>query len=534
MLTIPKRYRPDLENFVSTPESSPPSFYTKRDEDAPNLMPYMNLMFEEMDRTPWWAAEMVLGAQTELTAPLREGGLPVYRESTLCSPRQTSKTEAVLWPEELVRGYLYMTSKKPAKTTICHISQNATSTLRVFEDKLKPLLKSNEFNNIDLKPGSANPHIIMKKTGSRIYVISSKPEAGRGLSPDMLVIDEMQAQTDTSKMRDMEVSTIQQAHARILKMGTAGDYKSRPWNEQLNSLKSITKQGLNKMRGMSFFYWSAEELAKHYQSEDGDKAEEIEWYYRNDDRILTYHPAINQPGGAFDMARFLAFREQYKERDDFDTFKREFLNIELSTSGDQIISEHLLKQVLQNFPANQMRSREWVMAVDSQEFSPHVSIALASGKYVFIVVPACPKDRNGRALQREYVDHANFVSSVSRLLEQLPIKRCITRPGSDLTTKLREAKLRLNVEVVQNQDYALACARFYRNVSALDIQVHNNTAFEEAVANGGSYKSGGGWYWKAITPDVDISPLVAVTLAHDGAKRLEYKGRPRYRVLYDR
>ena len=515
------------EDFTSTLASSPPSFYTERDESAPNLMPYMDLIFESIGREPWWSAKMILETQTELTAPLREGGVPVFPECAICGPRQWGKTESVLYPEELCRACLYMTSKKPMKAVMCHLSQNATSTMQALESKFTDIIDSPEFSDIEIKPGSANPRIRFNRTGSLMYIISSNPSAGRSLSPDFLVFDEFQAYTDTTKLGDMEAAIIQQKHARVLKAGTAGDMKSKPWNAYIDTLKKLTANGLNRQRGISFFYWSAEDIAKQCQEEDGEFAEELEWYYRNDDRVLTFHPGLNQPGGAFDIVKFKRKRDNEKELGDehFNSFKREHLNIELSTSTDQVLNEYMYKACVKQFPSNRVNTKEWVLAVDSEQFSPFVSIALATGDYVRVAAPATPVRG-----PREYVDKSNFIAAVRSLLDVFPIRKCVSRAGSDLPVMLKEAKIPLSYETLSNPDYALACARLFRSIGLTEINIYPNMALEEAVLNGGSYKLGAGWYWRPILNDINISPLVAVTLAHDVAKKLETRGRPKVRI----
>ena len=275
-------------DFVSTPKSSPPHWLTPRNEQNPNLIPLLEVLYAEMGREIWWSSRMVLETQTELTAPLDEGGVPVYKENVASKPRQAGFTEGVIWPEEFVRGYLYFTGDEPMKATICHVAQNATATTRVIQSKIQRLLTSPEFQDIIVKPGAQNPHIFIKNPGSYIYVISSNPDAGRGLSPDFIVFDEFQSLKDTEKLQDMEASSIQQAHARILKVGTAGNYKSGPWNDLIAGMQEVTENGWNLERKSSFFNWSAEPLAKYYQEQDGQAARELDWYLMNDDRVLNF------------------------------------------------------------------------------------------------------------------------------------------------------------------------------------------------------------------------------------------------------
>ena len=65
-----------------------------------------------------------------------------------------------------------------------------------------------------------------------------------------------------------------------------------------------------------------------------------------------------------------------------------------------------------------------------------------------------------------------------------------------------------------------ACGGFYTAVRDDQLRHSHDRELRSAVAGADRRKLGGQWAWDRADPDLDITPLVAVTLAHWGAREL--------------
>ena len=86
-------------------------------------------------------------------------------------------------------------------------------------------------------------------------------------------------------------------------------------------------------------------------------------------------------------------------------------------------------------------------------------------------------------------------------------------PAATLVEPLREAGVK--VTVTSAADLVVACAGFADGVRDGHVSHYNQQPLDVAVANGvrRNIGDGGGWAWNRRFDDVDVSPLVAVTLA---------------------
>jgi hypothetical protein len=92
-------------------------------------------------------------------------------------------------------------------------------------------------------------------------------------------------------------------------------------------------------------------------------------------------------------------------------------------------------------------------------------------------------------------------------------------PAAEMVPGLRAR--RVKVTVSRSPDMAKACSGFYGDVIAVPARLTHadQVQLNDAVAGGRKRKIGeaGGWGWDRRDPDVNIAPLVSVTLARFGA-----------------
>jgi hypothetical protein len=91
-------------------------------------------------------------------------------------------------------------------------------------------------------------------------------------------------------------------------------------------------------------------------------------------------------------------------------------------------------------------------------------------------------------------------------------------PAASLIGDLEDAESGLGVEVVKPKarDMAVACGRFYDAVAAQGLTHFDDAPLASALAGAQKRPLGDAWAWARRIPSVDISPLVAGTLAKWG------------------
>ncbi len=97
-------------------------------------------------------------------------------------------------------------------------------------------------------------------------------------------------------------------------------------------------------------------------------------------------------------------------------------------------------------------------------------------------------------------------------------------PAASLLTELEEA-LKIEVTVVNAREHAQACGAFYDDVSQGLVYHLGTQELASAVAGAVKRPLGDAWAWSRKSSTVDISPLVACTLARWGSKTLAKRGK---------
>lgn len=106
---------------------------------------------------------------------------------------------------------------------------------------------------------------------------------------------------------------------------------------------------------------------------------------------------------------------------------------------------------------------------------------------------------------------------VARAGRKIPVVVDSMSPAASMIPALKAAKVR--VIVTNANDMAKACGGFFDAVTEGRLTHFNQEHLNAALAGATRRDIGGagGWGWDRRSPDINISPLVAVTIAHFGA-----------------
>ncbi len=444
-----------------------PRWATPRNLERPSLGPEVAAIARQLghDLMPWQRLVADVGLELDPVT-----GLPAYREVVVTVPRQSGKTTLVLgW--ELQRVLRWAQAQRCAYT-----AQTGWDARRKLIDDQAPMIMASPVRVAVERVfrGAANEAITFKN-GSRIDVLATSESAGHGRTIDLGIIDEAFADADDRREQALLPAMATRAAAQILVVSTAGTEASIYLNRKVQAGRAASAAG--EQTGIAYFEWSA--------SEDQDIDDPGTWW--------SCMPAL---GHTITEEVVRHARATMSEGD----FRRSWLN-QQTTSDERVIPAAVWDQVCDPLVKPEGR---FVFAVDVTPDRSAASIAVA--------------DTDGRC---EVVDHRPGVSwTVDRLRElalkwDAPIVLDGYGPAGSLMDALDGGGVR--VERLLTRQVANACGVFYDAVSDRKIQIRRSELLDAAIAAARRRSTGDAWAWARSDTSVDISPLMAVTLAYDRA-----------------
>lgn len=409
-------------------------------------------------------------------------------EVALIVPRQNGKN-FILEARELA-GLFFFREKEIVHSA--HRADTARDAFRKFEYRIRStpaFIEQVQGYHVGKDPFdhrisgiriSAGEMSIQLKNGNKISWRTRVTGTGRGLTGDLVIIDEaldVDAETMAGLLPVMSARSMD-GNPQIWYTSSAGLHHSY-------QLASVRERGLSGVEPrLAYFEWSAPD-----EAETSDKNA---WYMAN--------PSLGT-----------RISEEYIESTEYaaledEQFRRERLGIWAKLGGNAAITPGAWKK---NLDTCSIPTDTLVFALDVPPARDSASIAVASLR------------ADGRT-HIELVDRRVGTSwVVERLLElqEAWSPACtVVEAGSAagaLIPDLRKAKVKL--KQVTMRDYMQGCARFYDAVKQGKL-CHIGQEELDAAVNVAEFKFVGDslFKWKRGSLDVDISPLVACTLAFYG------------------
>lgn len=404
-----------------------------------------------------------------------ETGLLVYREVTLTVPRQSGKTLLLLCL--MVHRALGFGQRQ----RILYTAQTRNDARKKWEDEHVRVLEESPFAGMFTPRFNNGNEAIRWNNGSLHALASTTKKSGHGETLDLGVIDEAFAQVDGRLEQAMKPAMITRSQPQLWVVSTAGTEESVFLRSKIDTGRA--RAGLGLTDSVAYFEWSA--------PEDVDPADSTTWW--------SCMPALGE------TVQERAIRAEFESME-LPEFRRAFLN-----------------QWPDVFPVDAViDSQTWNRLADSKsKAGDPVAFAVdTTPDRSYSSVAAAGERRDGRR-HVEVVDNARGTDwVVGRLLELRDRwKPCAVvidgaGPAGSLIAPL-EAK---GVEVLKPsaRDAAQACGAFYD--AAVNGQLHHldQAPLNAALAGAKRRELGDAWAWARKNVSVDISPLVAVTLASWG------------------
>jgi hypothetical protein len=366
---------------------------------------------------------------------------------------------------------------------IVYTAQTRADARKKWEDDHLPILAGSPFAAFFHPRKSAGNEAFLWANGSQHGIMSVTKKSGHGPTVDLAFIDEAFAQEDARLEQATRPSMITRESPQLWVVSTAGDARSDFLRAKVHAGRA------GRSRNAASFEWSAPETA--------DPADEDVWW--------SCMPALGR------TAPVEAIRADYDtmvSQGNLAEFRRAYLN-----------------QWLDEVPAEWLVIPHGAWAALAAEPVANGQVALAAdvtprvpGREVWGSVSAAWRGVSGLTYV-ELIDRRagtawlpGFVAGLVR--DHRPCATVIDAvgPAASLCDEIEA----LGVEVVRpnTREVVQACGRFYDAVmDSRSIRHNGHPGLDGAVAGAVKRDLGDGWAWDRKGPDVDISPLVSVTLA---------------------
>jgi phage terminase large subunit-like protein len=414
-----------------------------------------------------WQCQVV-----DVAGELLEDGTPAYREVRVTIPRQSGKTLCLL-VVELDRSLNW----GPQQHTL-YAAQDRNNSRNKWEEQGEMLSATPLRRLFKMRQRNGSEQWRFPSTGSTVGITASGESSGHGQTLDLGIIDEAFAQKDERLAQAFRPAMMTRENAQMWVVSTMGTDESFFLHDRVDDGRARVESG--ERSGVAYFEWSA--------SDDDDPDDPQTWrncmpalgHTVTEKVIRADHDAM-EPG----------------------EFARAYLNRRAS-GGRPVIDP-----------------TSWAACRDSRSQLaglPCFSLDVTPDRGAASIGVAGWRADGRRHL--EVVEHrpntdwcVGRLADLQRRWQPWPT---IIDPGSPAGALLVDlAAAGVSTETVTAREYAQACGQFFDAVVEGRVRHLEQPVFNLAVFAARKRPLGDAWAWARKTGG-DISPLVAVTLAHYG------------------
>jgi phage terminase large subunit-like protein len=458
-----------MTSSSASPPSCPPRFTTRR-TDRPTLGAAASRIADLLGTPlmPW--QRHVVDVALEVDPATNRF---VYRDVVVTVPRQAGKTTLLL-------AIMVWRALHEPGCRIVYTAQDGQAARKKWRDDQVPALnKSPLVSAFDVRYSNGDESIRWHN-GSLHEVLSPTDRAGHGRQIDLAVVDEAFEFQDFRLDQGFSPAMITRTNPQMWIISTAGHADSTYLKAKVDRGRDAVRDDLTS--GLAYFEWSADPEAAP-------------------DDPATWRSCIPSLGHTV-SEESIAAEQVSKEPAEFE---RAYLNRWTSqVMASKIPHRSWEACVVDRSPGTD----DAVFALDVSPDRSVSSIAVSDGAIFELA---------DRRAGTEWV-----VSRCMQLWDQYrPVAFVVDAvgPASTLVPDLEAAGIR--VEVTSHRQMAAACGRLYDAIVNRQVQHTDQPDMNAAVAAAATRKLGDAWAWSRSASSVDISPLVAATLALWGATTLE-------------
>ena len=450
-----------------------PLYFTSAGDDAVDLAAVAGLHLDP------WQQHVLRGALGE-----RVDGRWKAFEVGLIVPRQNGKG-SILEARELAGMFLF------GERLILH-SAHLFGTAVEHQQRLESLIRGSELVEYmagyagdpqgkmsGIKTGNSGMSLTTAN-GNRVLFKARIRGSARGFTADLVVFDEAY-----DLPRSVQASMLPTLASKSLNESPQIWYASSAGMPDSEVLKSIRDRALSPAEEtkLAFYEWST--------VEDADPADPANWALAN--------PALGRRISA-------EYVDSERRAMSDEHFKRERLGIWSKVGSSSAIPADFWAQCLDS------ESRSGVEVAFGVDVTPLRDVA---------TIAAASRRADGN-VHIEVVDRRVGTDWIPARLEELrrkwePVATVYTAAGQTSEVVAKQPRLRRHLTALDHRTYSQACGVFFEALGRGGVRHTGQDELDTAVqACRRSKGSSELWYWTRDDRSQDISPLVAVTLAHHG------------------
>ena len=407
-------------------------------------------------------------------------GLLAYREVRLTVPRQSGKTTLML--AAMTHRCMMMGDRQ----RIGYTAQTGKDARLKWEDEHIPVLEASRLKPFFTVRKTNGSEAIRWNNGSLWSLLATTETAGHGAQLDLGVIDEAFALQDDRLEQAMKPAMITRPQPQLWIVSTAGTSSSLYLNAKIDDGRLRAEAG--QTSSVAYFEWSAPDEASVSDPE-------------------TWAACMPALGNTVPLDAIRSDFESMRERE----FRRAYLNQRqdrLAVAPWQVVPEDAWQACLDT--ASQIEGTP-TLALDITPSRSMSSIAAAGLRSDGLPHVEIVGNRPGTSWIFEWFAAEDRVNRYQRI-----ILDPVSSAGS-LSNELRA--LGLQVVELSTRQVVSACGKFYDLATTSAMRHIGQTPLTAALAGSKRRTLGDAWAWQRRDQSVDVSPLVAATLALDSVSR---------------
>jgi phage terminase large subunit-like protein len=412
-----------------------------------------------------------------------------YREIRLTVPRQSGKTTLML------AAMTHRCVAMGERQRVGYTAQTGKDARLKWEDEHVPALERSPFASMMQVRRTNGSEALRWSNGSLWSLLATTETAGHGAQLDLGVIDEAFSLTDDRLEQAMKPAMITRPQPQLWIVSTAGTNDSLYLNDKIDDGRARVQSGTRS--GVAYFEWSA--------PDDADISDESVWW--------SCMPALGQ------TVPIEAIRSDFQSMREPE-FRRAYLNQRQDRSASapwQIISESDWAACLDH------RSRMDDLPTLALDVTPTRSMSSLG---------ACGLRSDGMA----HIEVIGNRPGTSWIFDWFAAddraaryKSIVIDPVSAAGSMVADLRaLGLQVIEIGPRQLVTGCGKLFDLITSKQIRHIDQTPLNAAVAGAKRRPLGDAWAWHRRDTSVDVSPLVACTLALQGhiASELRPLGAP--------
>lgn len=405
----------------------------------------------------------------DVALELRADGRPAYRQIVLSVPRQSGKSTLLL---ALIMHR--MLTMGPAKVAYC--AQTGADARKKLEQDYLPIVKRSPFGkSVRAKMTNGQEQLVIERTGSRMLIVPPTPTSVHGQTLDLAIVDEAFAFRDDVVEQAMKPTQATRPAAQFWVVSTAGTADSAYLWGKIETARALTH---DTEAGVASFEWAA--------GPDVDVDDEATW--------PTFMPAL---GHTIPVEVVRAEKATMPRNE----WLRAFCNQWTVQQVDSVIPGPAWSAC---FDASSSAGDRLVFAADVTPDRSASSIAVASV-------------RADGLTHVEVVEHAPGTAWLASRAAELVGRwsgSVLLDAGGPAGSLVHDLAARgVPVSPVSGADVGRACGWLLDQVLAGRVRHIGQRPLDVAVEAASRLTMGDAWRWSRRSSSVDISPLVACTLA---------------------